>query len=172
MNSTVNQLQQSLEPVVSGLGYELLGIEWHNQGKHSLLRVYIDHEDGIGIEDCETVSRQLSAFMDVEDLIPGQYRLEISSPGLDRPLFTLEHFARFIGEEVKLKCYSAPASLSAGEANNGGEVKAQSAGQKNFTGIINSVLPDSEEVVIVLDDGTRISTSLNNIVKANLVAKF
>lgn len=172
MNSTVNQLQQSLEPVVTGLGYELLGIEWHNQGKHSLLRVYIDHENGIGIEDCETVSRQLSAFMDVEDLIPGHYRLEVSSPGLDRPLFTLEHFARFIGEAVKVKCYSAPTSVTAGQANNGGGAKSQAVGQKNFTGIINSVLPENEEVVIVLDDGTRILTSLNNIAKANLVAKF
>jgi len=154
MNATVNQLQLSLSPIVEGLGYELLGMEWHGQGKHALLRLYIDHERGIGIEDCETVSRQLSAFLDVEDLIPGQYRLEVSSPGLDRPLFNLEQVARFIGEDVKLKCYS--------DIN----------GQKKFVGRIDSVLPESDEVVVALADGTHITVPFSNIARANLVAKF
>jgi len=153
MNSTVSQLHQSLSPIVNGLGYELLGLEWHSQGRHSLLRVYIDHEDGIGIDDCEAVSRQLSAFLDVEDLIPGKYRLEISSPGLDRPLFSVEHFSRFIGEEVKLKCH--------GSTN----------GQKRYTGIIQSV-EQNGDIVIVTENGEQLTIPFNNIAKANLVAKI
>jgi len=155
MNSTVSQLHQSLSPIVTGLGYELLGIEWHSQGKHSLLRLYIDHDDGIGIEDCEAVSRQLSAYLDVEDLVQGHYRLEVSSPGLDRPLFSLAHFARFIGEDVKVKCY--------GDIN----------GQKRFTGSIEAVNQDgAAAVVIKLENDTLLTIPFSNIAKANLVAKF
>jgi len=154
MNSSVSRIQQSLSPVVTGLGYELLGIEWHGQGKHSLLRIYIDHENGIGIEDCETVSRQLSAYLDVEDLIPGHYRLEVSSPGLDRPLFSLDQFSRFIGEDVKIKCLGAI------------------NGQKRFEGSIEAVMPDSGEIVIALADESTLSIPFSNIAKANLVAKF
>ncbi len=95
-----------LQPVVEGLGYELVGVEYHPQGRHSLLRVYIDQPEGIGIEDCERVSRQISAVLDVEDPIRGQYTLEVSSPGLDRPLFEPAHFERFAGHEVKLRLLS------------------------------------------------------------------
>lgn len=94
-------LQRLIEPVVAGLGYELVGIEFDARAK--ILRVYIDHADGIGLEDCSRVSYQISGVLDVEDPIPGQYQLEISSPGLDRPLFTLEHFERFLGRSVRLQ---------------------------------------------------------------------
>ncbi|HAV0011531.1 TPA: ribosome maturation factor RimP, partial [Legionella pneumophila] len=71
-----------LEPIIKNMGYELWGCEYLSQGKHSLLRIYIDKPDGIGIDDCQEVSKQVSAMLDVEDPIPGHYSLEISSPGI------------------------------------------------------------------------------------------
>lgn len=85
---------------VEALGYELWGLELLADGADSLLRLYIEHEDGIAIEDCERVSHQVVGVLDVEDPISGSYRLEVSSPGLDRPLFSLEHFERFKGERA------------------------------------------------------------------------
>jgi ribosome maturation factor RimP len=89
-----------IEPVAAGLGYELVGVEF--DGRQRVLRVYIDHPDGITLDDCSKVSYQVSGVLDVEDPIPGHYQLEISSPGLDRPLFALAHFERFKGEMVRL----------------------------------------------------------------------
>ncbi len=94
-----DRLQTLLEPVIDDLGYELVGVEYLPNPKNRVVRVFIDREpDGIGVEDCERVSRQVSALMDVEEPVPGQYTLEVSSPGVERPLFTGAHFARFIGE--------------------------------------------------------------------------
>ncbi|HYE35570.1 ribosome maturation factor RimP [Methylocaldum sp.] len=90
-----------IEPVVGGLGYELVGIEF--DAHQRVLRVYIDNETGITLDDCSKVSYQLSGVLDVEDPIPGRYQLEISSPGLDRPLSKLEHFARFKGSLARLQ---------------------------------------------------------------------
>lgn len=90
-----------VEPAVSGLGYECVGIEMAGSNQ-SVLRVYIDTAEGVTVDDCEKASRQISAALDVEDPIRGNYTLEVSSPGLDRPLFTIEQFQRFIGDEVRL----------------------------------------------------------------------
>jgi ribosome maturation factor RimP len=92
-----------LDRVVTGLGYDLVGHELTKTGEGGrTLRVYIDLPGGIRLEDCERVSHQLSAALDVDDPIRGAYTLEISSPGLDRPLFTLDHFRRFVGREAKV----------------------------------------------------------------------
>jgi ribosome maturation factor RimP len=96
-----DRLVDLLEPVVRGLGYEWVGSEF--DGHQRTLRIYIDSPDGIGVDDCSKVSYQVSGVLDVEDPIPGRYQLEVSSPGLDRPLFTLSHFERFIGSLVKLQ---------------------------------------------------------------------
>ena len=87
---------------VEALGYECWGVEFISQGRHSVLRVYIDRPEGILIDDCEAVSRQVSGILDVEDPISGNYTLEVSSPGVDRPLFNLEQFARHQGESAKV----------------------------------------------------------------------
>jgi ribosome maturation factor RimP len=94
-----------LEPVVAGLGYELLEVEWSSAGRNSLVRVYIDRTDGarIGLDDCERASRSIGAVLDAEDPIGSEYRLEVSSPGFDRPLRTAEHFARFAGSEARIE---------------------------------------------------------------------
>ena len=98
-----NKLTALLEPAISGLGYELVGIEYLPTGKNSVLRIYIDSEQGILVDDCEIVSRQVSAVLDVEDPIRGAYTLEVSSPGLDRPLFTPEQYAAHVGQTVRVQ---------------------------------------------------------------------
>lgn len=95
-----------LAPTINGLGYELLGIEQQGSGSGLLVRLYIDSVDGIGVKDCEKVSRQVSDVLDVEAVINGEYTLEVSSPGLDRPLFTADHYIAHIGANVKLKLRS------------------------------------------------------------------
>ena len=103
MAAVAENLTNLIEPVVTGLGYELLGIEYISQGRHSVLRLYIDSEQGILLGDCEQVSRQVSGVMDVEEPLKGQYVLEVSSPGLDRPLFKAEHYIRQIGHVVRVR---------------------------------------------------------------------
>ena len=141
-----------LEPTVSALGYELLGVEYLAQGKHSRLRVYIDSPAGIGLEDCETVSHQVSGVLDVDDPIRGQYSLEVSSPGLDRPLFQADHFARFAGQKLKLRLHKPH------------------DGQRNFHGRIEAVKDGN--IYISMDDGNQLVVSTEDIEKANLVPEF
>ncbi len=149
MNLLDNNLQQLLAPIVTALGYELVGVENIMRGKDTeLLRVYIDSPDGITLSDCGQVSYQISGVLDVQNLIPGHYSLEVSSPGLDRPLFTPDHFKRFIGHQVKVRL-TEPLD-----------------GQRNFTGILQRV-PNGNVVVVV--DGTEYSLPYEKIEKAHLV---
>jgi len=149
-------LTELVASAVEPLGYELLGIEYLSQGRHSTLRIYIDSPNGINLEDCEKASRQVSAVLDVEDPITGEYSLEMSSPGLDRPLFNLRHYEQFTGSKVKLRLHVAI------------------EGRRKYTGIIKGV--DGEQVVIgVLDNNIEKETiriSLENIEKANLVVEI
>lgn len=151
MTSKLEQLQDILTPVIEALGYDCWGIEYISQGRHSLLRVYIDHENGIFIEDCETVSRQLSAVMDVEDPISSEYTLEVSSPGMDRPLFTLEQFAAFVGEQVRIRLRSPVEE------------------RRNFQGLIRSV--EDQDVVIQVDEYEYL-LPIDLIEKANILPNF
>ncbi len=105
MKQAPEHLLNLIEPLVEGLGYECVGIEYSPHPKHGLLRVYIDREQGILLHDCTTVSHHLSGVLDVEDPIPGNYQLEISSPGDDRPLFKLSQFARHIGSLVQVHLF-------------------------------------------------------------------
>lgn len=144
MNRIPQNLQLLVEGVVDSLGYELWGIELlPRQKSGQLLRVFIENDagDGIGLEDCEAVSRQLSAVLDVEDPISGEYTLEVSSPGMDRPLYRPEQFTRYIGEVVRVK------------------LKPTVSGRKNFRGQLLSVdegrltmLVDSEQVTLMIGD--------------------
>jgi ribosome maturation factor RimP len=102
MNPMAKNVAELVGPAIDDLGYELLGVEYGDQGRGGLLRIYIDHELGIGLDDCAAVSRQVSALLDVEDLIAGHYDLEVSSPGLDRPLFNEEQLGRYISHQVKI----------------------------------------------------------------------
>src|SRR6056297_647261 len=102
--AAIDRLEALLAPIVEDLGYEFVGLEYSSNPKNRLLRVYIDKpETGIDVDDCADVSRELSAVMDVEEPISGQYTLEVSSPGIERPLFTAEHFDRFVGETARVQ---------------------------------------------------------------------
>lgn len=140
-----------LRPSVEQVGKELLGVEFISAGKQSILRLFIDHENGIDVDDCAEVSRQVSAILDVEDPISSEYSLEVSSPGLDRPLFDLAHFEAVIGETVEIKL-SIPLN-----------------GRRKFKGILDAIENDT---LIVVVDGQDYELPYTNIDKANLVPKF
>ncbi len=142
-----------INPVICDMGYELLGLEYVSSGKYSVLRVYIDSDSGVGINDCESISRQVSAIMDVEDPISGQYNLEVSSPGIERPLFTIAHYQRFLGNEVNLRLYR-PID-----------------GRRKFTGSIGSISEANNTIELVTELGP-VTMNLSLIEKANLIAHF
>ena len=153
MAKIADKVLSIINPSIEDLGYELLGIEYVPSGKHSILRLYIDSEDGIGVDDCEIVSRQVSAIMDVEDPITGQYNLEVSSPGIERPLFVIAHYMRFLGHDVRLRTFRPI------------------EGRRNFTGAIGSVSEKSNSLELVTELGP-VTLDLDLIEKANLVAHF
>ena len=126
------KMQIMLEPTVEALGFELWGIEHISQGRHSVLRVYIDSENGIGVEDCAAVSQQVSAILDVEDPITGEYTLEVSSPGMDRLLFKLEQFTGYTGEQIELR------------------LRTPFEGRRKFRGVLKGI--EGEDVVVQVDD--------------------
>lgn len=97
------QLIQLLEPTVERLGFELADLEWRVGSGGGVLRLFIDRDSGITVDDCADVSRQVSALLDVEDPVPGDYNLEVSSPGLDRRLVKASHFERFAGSQVRIR---------------------------------------------------------------------
>lgn len=151
MSSKLEQLQALLAPVVEALGYECWGVEFISQGRHSVLRVYIDRPEGILIDDCEAVSRQVSGILDVEDPISGEYTLEVSSPGMDRPLFTLEQFAKHAGEQVKIR------------------LRSPYEGRRNYQGILRGV--EEQDVVVLVNDHEYL-LPIDSIDKANIIPRF
>ncbi|MCK2185538.1 ribosome maturation factor RimP [Halomonas getboli] len=144
-------LHALIEPVVSAMGFELWGIDYLSQGKHSRLVIYIDHADGVNVDDCADVSRQVSAVFDVEDPISGEYRLEVSSPGMDRPLFTLEQFARYAGHHVAVK------------------LRVPFDGRRKFQGLLAGV--ENDEVLVRLDD-EEYCFPIESIDQARVVPQF
>ena len=140
-----------LEPVITALGYEMLGIEYFKQKDGSMLRLYIDNDAGITIDDCTRVNHQVIGVLDVHDPIKEKYLLEISSPGMDRPLFTLEQFKRYSGQEVKMK------------------LREKLDGHRMIRGVIKAV---EEKAVIVSDDGVDYLIPEDVIDLAHLVPKI
>ncbi len=153
MAKITDKIIDLINPVIGDMGYELVGVEYVASGKHSILRVYIDIDNGIGIEDCEKVSRQLSAIFDVEDPISGQYNLEVSSPGIERPLFHIGHYQRFLGNDIKLR------------------MVRPIDGQRKFSGTIGSVSEVNNTIELVTELGP-VTLDIDMIEKANLVADF
>ncbi len=107
MNDLVDRIGTEIEKVVAGEGLELVHIDYHRQGKGYLLRVDIDKEGGVTLNDCEMVSRQLSALLEVEDVIPAEYELQVSSPGLDRKFYRTSDYQKFLGRMVRVKTAGA-----------------------------------------------------------------
>ena len=151
MASKQDQLQTLLAPVVESMGCELWGLEYLTQGRFTTLRIYIDAADGVSLEACEKVSRQISSVMDVEDPIDGEYTLEVSSPGLDRVLFSLDHYKRYLGETIT------------------GRLRTPIEGRRRFKAEIKAVEDDN---IFLLIDKKEIKVPFTAIDKANLVPRY
>ena len=144
----IAQLNKMFGPVVEGLGYEFVGLEYKSGSKPAILRIFIDHENGITVDDCAAISRQVSAVLDVEDPISGEYTLEVSSPGLDRPLFTAEHYQQFLGSRIKCK------------------LRMPFNGRRKFTG---KLLKADENNIVLSIDNESVELFIDDIEKANIV---
>ncbi|WP_163559927.1 ribosome maturation factor RimP [Halomonas sp. NO4] len=144
-------LHALIEPVVTAMGFELWGIDYLSQGKHSRLVIYIDHAEGVTVEHCADVSRQVSGVLDVEDPIAGEYHLEVSSPGMDRPLFTLDQFARFRGHQVALR------------------LRVPFEGRRKFKGLLAGT--EGDDVLLQLD-GEEYCFPIDTIDQARVVPTF
>ncbi len=180
MSAKKRLLEELIRPVVEGLGYECWGIEYLSQGKHTTLRVYIESlnadfsapgasvsqdapevdeniteeqakESGIELKDCELVSRQISGILDVEDPISSDYTLEVSSPGMDRHLYTLDHYDRFKGHQIALR------------------LRMPYEGRRKYNGLLNGI--EGNDVVLQVDDEEYLFP-IESIEKANVVPQF
>ena len=153
MSGKSEEIVALLSPTVQALGMELLGIEYAASGSSALLRLYIDVADRpVNVEDCEAVSREVSAVLDVNDPISSNYTLEVSSPGIDRPLFTLPHFARFVGEQAKVN------------------LRLPQDGRRRLQGRIVSA--QDGRVTLALEKDEPFVVAMDNIEKARLVPDF
>lgn len=154
MANRVEQLGELLGPAIADLGDGLFlwGIEFVPGARQALLRIYIDVEGRhVGIEDCEKVSREISALLDINDPIPGNYNLEVSSPGMDRPLFEAAHYARFVGEQAKLA------------------LLVPVEGRRRLSGRIVGVEGDT---VVIADEAAELRVPIGNVQKGRLVPQF
>lgn len=151
MSQLEKTLTDMLTPAVEALGFEMVGVEFVRAGKHSTLRIYIDHENGITVDDCADVSHQVSAVLDVEDPISTEYNLEVSSPGMDRPLFKAEHYSAIVGEVVSVR------------------LRVPMDNRRNFKGELVACENGNISVVI---DGQTFELAIANIEKGNLVPSF
>jgi len=154
VSEKAHHIAELLAPTVESLGLELLGIEYLPASGSATLRLYIDVQEAeratrhVNIDDCESVSREVSAQLDVEDPITGNYTLEVSSPGVDRPLFSLAHYARFLGESAKVV------------------MKLPQDGRRRLQGVISRI--EGGDIVFTVD-GAELKVTFDNIDKGRLV---
>lgn len=144
-------IQTLIRPTILAMGFELWGISHISQGRTSRLVIYIDSDKGITVDDCADVSRQVSALLDVEDPITGHYDLEVSSPGMDRPLYTLSHYERYAGHQVQLR------------------LRVPFEGRRKFQGLLAGVEQDE---VLVHVDGEEYTFPIESIERANVMPTF
>ena len=137
-----------IEPVVRAMDLQLWGIEWVRGHRARTLRIYIDSDSGVTVNDCEKISRQVSALLDVEEPVSGEYTLEVSSPGLDRPLYTLDQYRRFIGEKLDVR------------------LRHSYEGKRRFKGQLVGV--EDSDIVLLVDDQEYLFP-VEGVEKANLV---
>lgn len=149
MPNNSDRLHLLLSPVILALGYSLWGIQFIQQKRALILRVYIDKKEGVLlVDDCAIVSRHISSLLDVEDIIPNQYTLEVSSPGIERPLFNIEQYSQYIGKGIRLRLHSS------------------FEGNRNMQGVIKAIEGDSV-VIHTLDSD--LSFPISGVEKANLI---
>jgi ribosome maturation factor RimP len=140
-----------IQPVIESMSYEYVGCEQLPQKAHSLLRIYIDKPGGVTIDDCTAVSRQLSGLLDVEEPMKEAYTLEVSSPGIERPLFALAQFKQFVGKQVAVKLY-APLQK-----------------RRKLSGVLLQV---NDAEIVIEEEDRQYTVPFSAIAKANLVADF
>ncbi len=145
------KLAALVEPVVEALDLRLWGIEQLSQNDRKIVRIYIDHENGVTLLNCEEVSRQLSGLFDVEEPVAGDYVLEVSSPGMSRPLFKSDQYLAYVGERAKVK------------------LRQPFEGRRNFKGIISGV--ENNELMLRVDEHEYV-LPIESIEKANIVPQF
>ncbi|MBM7423490.1 MULTISPECIES: ribosome maturation factor RimP [Spongiibacter] len=151
MSAQRDKLEEMLRPGIEALGFDLWGIEYQSHAKRSMLRIYIDAEAGISVDDCAKVSHQVSGVLDVEDPITGEYTLEVSSPGMDRPLYRLEQYAEYIGSDINIR------------------LRIAFEGRRKFQGRLVAI--EGDEVVIQLD-GHEYLLPFEQIDRAQIVPSF
>ena len=146
------KIEELIAPTIQDMGLVLWGCELHQAGRHTTLRIYVDGsgDQGVTLDACADVSREVGALLDVEDPIKSNYQLEVSSPGVERPLYSLDQYEKYIGHEVKIKLSIAQ------------------LGRRQFVGRIEKV--EDNQVFVAVDDEV-IAVGLNDIQKANLVMK-
>jgi len=146
-----DSLTKLISPLVESMDHELVGVRYLPQGKFAVLRVYIDHEDGVSLDNCSSISHQISGVLDVEDLISGRYNLEVSSPGMDRYLFDLKHYKKFINSEIKVS------------------FNGMIDGKRKLKGIISEVVDDQIKIAV----GDKVwSVTIEQIDMAQIIPKF
>lgn len=151
MSAKLKELEQLIAPAVEALGFELWGIEFHAAGRNSSLRIFIDSEEGITVDDCARVSHQVSGILDVEDPIKEHYMLEVSSPGMDRPLYKLDHFQRFAGHQVQIR------------------LRIPFEGRRRFKGTLNGV--EGDDVLLVVGEDEFL-LPMDYIERANVIPQI
>jgi ribosome maturation factor RimP len=153
----VARVTELAEPLAASLGLELAEVEYRQEGRHMVLRLYIDKDGGVTLDDCSSVSRELTEILDVEDFIQGHYNLEVSSPGLNRPLKKPSDFERYTGRLVKIRTF---------------EPLADDAGNMRKT-FLGELLGLSDSIVYLkLNEGQTASVPLGKVAKANLEFEF
>jgi ribosome maturation factor RimP len=151
MASKQELLEQLVSPVATALGCELWGLEYLTQGRYTTVRIYIDGPNGVSLDDCERVSRQVSSVFDVEDPIDGEYTLEVSSPGMDRPLYNETQYARYVGETISVR------------------LRIARDGRRRFKGVITKI--ENGDVFLQVDN-KEVQISIDVIDKANVEPRY
>ena len=151
MRERERRLYELIEPTVLALGFELVGVLWRDVNSRALVRVYIDREEGVTVDDCARVSHRVTGLLDVADPVPGRYDLEVSSPGADRPLFVERDFVRFAGTGLKVT------------------LRSPSAGSRRLTGTLGGY---RDGVVIIDEHGIEHRFAISEIESARLVPRW
>ncbi|SHJ58377.1 ribosome maturation factor RimP [Malonomonas rubra DSM 5091] len=160
MAQIVEQVELLVQPILDDLGLELVDLEYQREGRGWVLRFYLDKEGGITLDQCAEASREISAILDVEDVIGTAYNLEVSSPGLDRPLKKAKDFDRFAGQNVKIK--TVVACDPDGRGRN----------RKSFTGTLDGMAGADVVVTLKEKNAVQVKIPLDQIERANLEYEF
>jgi ribosome maturation factor RimP len=152
LNTREKDIEELVTPAIEALGCELWGVEFMSQGRHSKLRIYIERtEGGVSVDDCERVSREVGDLLDVEDVVPQAYTLEVSSPGMDRILFRPDHYSRNVGETVEVRLHFP------------------FEGSKRIVGVLAGI--EDDQVLVQVGEEEYV-LPLENIQRARLVPRF